>query len=154
MGRSAEESRQGELDLDFEVVFGEVGPAASFDDWNHLCRFMLRSEGQGGPWRVTVALVDDHALRDLHSRFMGIDSVTDVMTFPHGDDGTGGGDIVISVDRAAAQGPDHKMTVDQETRFLFVHGLLHLCGWDDGTDGDRQKMLLRQSALLELYDAG
>ena len=144
----------GELVLAFEMVFDEQGPDAPGDDWNRLCSFILRSEGQGGRWEVTVALVDDRALCDLHARFMGINSVTDVMTFPHGDDGTGGGDIVISVDRAAAQGPEHGATPDQEIRFLFVHGMLHLCGWDDGSDADREKMLFRQAELLDLYAAG
>ncbi len=152
--RSQDAALRGELDLSFEIVFDAVGPDASRDDWNHLCRFILRSEGRGGSWEVTVALVDDRSLRDLHARFMGLDSVTDVMTFPHGEEGTGGGDIVISVDRAAAQGPEHGLTADQEIRFLFVHGMLHLCGWDDGTDADRHEMLSRQTVLLEHFDAG
>ncbi len=38
-----------------------------------------------------------------------------------------GGDIIVSFERAAEQGPLHGMTTSEEIRFLFVHGLLHLC---------------------------
>lgn len=120
-----------------------------------LCRFVLREEGRdaSGPWEVTLALVDDPALRELHARFMGLDSVTDVMTFPLEEDGVNGGDIVVSVERAAAQGPDHGHTAEEEVRFLFVHGLLHLCGWDDATAALRGAMLTRQTTLLHAFDA-
>jgi probable rRNA maturation factor len=70
------------------------------------------------------------------------------MTFPAGEAGQEGGDIVISVDRAADQGPEHGFSVDDEVRFLFVHGLLHLSGWNDLNQEDRERMLARQTELL------
>ena len=96
-------------------------------------------------------LVDDDELRALHRDFMDIDEPTDVMTFPAGEDEEreAGGDIVISVDRAADQGPEHGHTTAHEIRFLIVHGVLHLCGWDDHTDADRAAMLERQRVILE-----
>ena len=76
-----------------------------------------------------MALVVTTPFGDCTLEFMDDDSITDVMTFPSGEPGQEGGDIVISVERAAEQGPEHGFTTDQEVHFLFVHGLLHLCGW-------------------------
>lgn len=135
-------------------------PSASRIDETRLAnvaRFALEAEQQRGPWLLTVALVDDEVLLQLHEQFMGVPTVTDVMTFPL-DGGTEdraveGGDIAISVDRAMAQGPDHGLDWEREVVFLFVHGLLHLCAWSDATEPAREAMLQRQRDLIEAFDA-
>jgi probable rRNA maturation factor len=143
--------------LELEVVADH--PAASrFDPTmlRALARHVLTAEGVIGDRLVTVALVDDEALRGLHDRFMNTPTVTDVMTFPYQPDlagsGTTGGDIVISLDRAWEQGPRHGLDGQRETLFLFVHGLLHLTGWDDATPPQRTAMLRRQEELLESFE--
>jgi probable rRNA maturation factor len=143
----------GLLDLDFEVIADESPIPVDATTYESLCGYVLNQLDRGGLWVVTVALVGDEALRTLHAQFMDEDSVTDVMTFPAGEPGQEGGDIVISVERAADQGPEHGFTTEQEVRFLFVHGLLHLCGWDDQGPAERERMLARQSELLKGFDA-
>ncbi|MCC6314576.1 MAG: rRNA maturation RNase YbeY [Thermomicrobiales bacterium] len=140
----------GDLDLDFETAF-EAEPPAGFDPdaAAALARCALGREGATGRWAVTLALVHDDRLRALHRDFMGVDTPTDVMTFPTDDpDLDGGGDIVISVDRAAEQAPEYGLDAADEVTFLLVHGLLHLCGWDDTDPETRQRMLARQSQLI------
>lgn len=115
---------------------------------------VLASEGAIGAWTVCVVFTSDEALQRLHAQFIGLDSPTDIMTFPYGEE-VGelaqrqfGGDIVISVDRAREQATDDDWNLATELRFLVAHGLLHLLGWDDHTPADRQAMLGRQRALL------
>ncbi len=120
-----------------------------------LSEFILRDAGAVGEWEIAVVLKTDDTIRALHREFMGIDEATDVMTFPadpEENEGIAGGDIVISVDRAAAQGADYGNTPDQEIEFLLVHGLLHLCGWDDHSQSDRDKMLTYQAQLIARFD--
>lgn len=122
------------------------------NDLGSLCRHVLSQESASGTWAITIALVSDEALLALHDRFMGIPTVTDVMTFPRepvpGSTSTAGGDIVISLDRAWDQGREHGLDGERETRFLFVHGLLHLLGWNDGAPPEREAMHRRQEELL------
>src|SRR5262249_3205892 len=92
---------------------------------------------------------DDAHLRRLHRDFMGIDEETDVMTFPHGDDQ--GGDIVISIERAAEQALAYGYAAGEEVEFLAVHGVLHLCGWNDETPTQRAAMLARQTEIVEAF---
>ncbi len=117
-----------------------------------VVRCVLEAEQAIGAWEITVVLVDDDRLRTLHRDFMNVDEVTDVMTFPTTEAPigvhTGGGEIVISVDRAAAQCVDVGHTPGEEIRFLVSHGVLHLCGWDDLAPGARYAMLTRQHAIL------
>lgn len=58
------------------------------------------------------------------------------------------GDIVISLETAARQAPDHGHSLGQELQFLASHGLLHLLGWDHPDDASLQAMLARQDQLL------
>jgi probable rRNA maturation factor len=75
------------------------------------------------------------------------------MTFPRDpeDDDEPGGDILISVDRAAEQGPEAGLTTETEIAFLAVHGVLHLCDWDDQTAGDRAAMHARQREIIDQF---
>lgn len=58
------------------------------------------------------------------------------------------GDIVISLDTAARQAPEHGHSLEQELLFLASHGLLHLLGWDHPDDASLTAMLARQEELL------
>lgn len=143
-----------ELDVIVQTVLPPESDVASLA---RLAESILRAEGAAGVWSVAVVLTDDDSLRELHRRFMEIDSYTDVMTFPSsGAEGLSshGGDIVISVDRAVEQAVEFGHSPWDETRFLVTHGLLHLCGWDDSTEESRKKMLKRQADLLAEYDQG
>ncbi len=143
------------LDLDLDLVMDHPPPAdLDLDCLRQLVAFVLRSEGASGSWSLAVVLSDDERLRRLHRDFMGLDTPTDVMTFPADGEtgGASGGDIVVSVERAAEQAVDFGQTPAEEIRFLVVHGLLHLCGWDDATTEQRSRMLDRQSELLSAFD--
>jgi rRNA maturation RNase YbeY len=81
---------------------------------------------------------------------MGIDTPTDIMTFP-ADESAGenqGGELAISVDHAMNQAAEWGLSPGEEIAFLTVHGLLHLLGWRDDTNEQRQSMLERQHDLL------
>ncbi len=111
-----------------------------------LCCFALRSEREESSWTVSIVLTSDEHLTRLHDEFMGIPEATDIMTFP--DEDQPGGDIVISVEQAERQRHDDGWTLAQELRFLVLHGVLHLTGWDDATDQLRAAMLDRQREIL------
>ena len=58
------------------------------------------------------------------------------------------GDIVISLETAARQAPDHGHSLPAELLFLATHGLLHLLGWDHPDDASLAAMLRKQEELL------
>jgi rRNA maturation RNase YbeY len=149
-------SDDNSLALDLDVLV-EAAVPSGIDRTRlaSLARFVLITEGAAGSWVVAVALIDDRRIRMLHREFMDIDEATDVMTFPlDAESGTFGGDIVISVERAAEQGPDFGLSPADEVEFLLVHGLLHLCGWDDAAPADRVRMLERQTELVAAFESG
>ncbi len=141
--------------IECQVVEGTaLPPNASPGDIEDLGRFVLEQVGGDGTWVVTVVLTGNAHLRQLHRDFLGVDTETDVMTFPseEPEEADHGGDIVVSVDQAQAQALDFGLTAAEELKFLVVHGLLHLCGRDDATDEARAAMLEEQRLLIAAYD--
>lgn len=135
-----------EVDVDWDL---DLPQALGEDDVERLMTHGLAEEGQEGAWVFAIRFVDDAEIGRLHDAFMGDPAPTDIITFPYDpDDGEPGGDIVISVETAARNAAEHGWSTAQELRFLLLHGLLHVLGWDDATDADRAAMLARQHELL------
>lgn len=82
---------------------------------------------------VTCLITDDKEMRGLNRTFRQKDSATDVLSFPLSDDATGG-ELAISLDRAAEQAAAFGHNLDDELRVLILHGLLHLAGMDHERD--------------------
>ena len=114
-----------------------------------IVRRVLRAEGIEAS-RIELALVDDSTIRDLHRRFLRLDTPTDVLTFPFHEQGhSPSGEIVISVETAAREGPRHGLSAEAEVFLYAIHGILHLCGYDDQHASDARRMRCRQESLLQ-----
>jgi probable rRNA maturation factor len=112
----------------------------------------LDQEGQLPLGEITIVLTTDDHLANLHAEHLSDASVTDVMTFPYFEAGEPvSGDIVISVDRAREQADEEGWSLSDELLFIAIHGMLHLCGWDDQTDEARQAMHQRQHEILARF---
>ena len=127
---------------------------------------------------VTLTLTDDEGIRELNREHRGLDKPTDVLSFPMrgaDDDETEItydddyetleddpeaeddsvdpfaellGDIVISVPRAFEQANEYGHSAERELGFLFVHGFLHLLGYDHESEEEEKAMFAKQEAVL------
>jgi probable rRNA maturation factor len=79
------------------------------------------------PEEINVIFVSDARIAGIHRDFLSVNGPTDVITFLHGE-------IVISVETADRQAKQLSTSFRRELRIYFVHGLLHLAGFDDLTD--------------------
>ena len=118
-----------------------------------LITHCLLEEGASGKWQVAVAFMDDSEIRFLHAQFMNNPVSTDILTFPYDDPDMSGGDIAICVPVAADQAGEFGKSLSDELAFLILHGVLHLAGYEDGTDDDRAAMLAKQEAILDSWKA-
>jgi probable rRNA maturation factor len=92
-----------------------------------------KSAALKGLAEIDVVLVSDKRIAQIHREFMNERSVTDVITFQHGE-------IIISVETAKRQARQFGTTVEHELRLYLVHGLLHLHGFDDKTAAGAAEM--------------
>ena len=90
---------------------------------------------------VSVVLVSDKRIAELHRRFMNDPTPTDVITFDHGE-------IFISTETAKRQARQFRTSLEHELRLYLVHGLLHLCGFDDKTPKGAAEMKRVQERLV------
>ena len=109
----------------------------------------LRQGGRSG-LEVDVVVVSDATLARLHGRFLGDESNTDVMAFDLGGEDEGPqGEIYVSIDRAKARAVARDVALARELALYAVHGALHLCGFDDHADEDRQRMRELEARVLD-----
>lgn len=111
----------------------------------------MRATACGPAAEVEIALVDDATIARLNRRFLGHRGVTDVITFqgsglPHD---RSIGEVVVSVERARAQARRVGWPLRHELAMLVVHGVLHLCGYDDHAAPDAARMRARERAIVE-----
>lgn len=127
------------------------------------------------PVELTIRLTDDAELHALNKQFRGQDKPTDVLSFggegfvdgsvalsPRGRGGTSLrelgegvnahrlylGDIVISMERVAAQAREFGHTTDDELTLMVVHGVLHLLGYDHMTARRKKTMWQAQAHVF------
>lgn len=106
---------------------------------------------------LSVALVGDKTMSDLHLRFMSIPGPTDVLTFPLDVDERGratSGEIVICVPEARRRAKAHGSEPARELLLYAVHGMLHLDGWDDQTPAEFKAMHREEDKILTRIGVG
>ena len=123
---------------------------------------------------LSVLLVDERAMTELHERWMGEPGPTDVLAFPMDDDVAPGGrqpdqggrgpgspaeaadpptvigDVVVCPQVARRQ-TGAQGSLDDEVALLVVHGVLHLLNYDHAEDNESEAMRKRERELLARF---
>ena len=119
----------------------------------------LEHESQPLDIDLSIILTNDARLQELNLNYLGIDSPTDVLSFPSSetDPETGTryiGDILISVPRAQSQAEAAGHSLEAEVQLLVVHGVLHLMGHDHAEPDEKARMWKAQAEVLEQLGLG
>lgn len=106
-------------------------------------------------YEISLLITNDETIHLLNKEYRQKDKPTDVLSFPMEDD-IMLGDIVISLDAAKNQAQERDINVDREVAFLFIHGLLHLLGYDHETsvEDEKEMFALQEEILKKLIDYG
>lgn len=120
-------------------------------DWfRRLTRYVLESEKELHA-RISLAFVDNAAIHRLNVQFLQHDYPTDVLTFPLSTSGALTGEIVISTEYAIDEASNAGWDLHCEVSLYVVHGLLHLCGYNDTDEREANIMNDRQIWLLKAF---
>ena len=109
------------------------------------------------PATLSVAVVDDATMGELHQRFLNTAGPTDVLTFELDQDADGRvteGEVVVDFDEAARQAAERGHRVEVELLLYALHGLLHLSGYDDLDPASHTRMHAREDEVLEALGVG
>jgi probable rRNA maturation factor len=114
--------------------------AVDLDGLVELATACLTGEGAADA-ELSVSLVGEDEIADLHLRYMGEEGPTDVLSFPLDETDERGvrilGDVVIAPSVAAR---NNAADPSAEMRLLLVHGILHLLGHDHEDEDERATM--------------
>ena len=108
---------------------------------------------------ISISFVNNTFIHQLNRDYRHIDRPTDVISFAFLDNENKEevykskepvvlGDIYISLDKAKEQAKEYGHSLKRELSFLFVHGLLHLLGYDHMTEEDEKVMFKLQDEIL------
>lgn len=146
--------------VDYSNEQDKLSPPEDFEALVEDCaRTALEEEEIEDDAEVSVTFVDNARIRELNAEFREIDKETDVLSFPLSDengfevdpdtDAILLGDIVISLEKAAAQAEEYGHGLRREVAFLVTHSLFHLLGYDHLTPEEEKEMFAKQEKVLE-----
>ena len=100
--------------------------------------------------QIDIILTDKKFLNSLKKKYFNMDVFTDVMAFNLGDDKNIDGEIYISIDDVLENSKLFSKTFNDEFKRIIIHGILHLCGYDDKTKEEKENMTLLEEKYLLL----
>ena len=124
----------------------------------------FESEKISTPVEVSVLFVDKDKIRELNKDYRSVDKETDVLSFPMTKSLNGKiiadkadydegvillGDIVVCPEIVEKQSNKYENSFEYGIVFVFVHGILHLLGYDHSKKEDEDKMISKQETVVE-----
>lgn len=153
-----EEECKIEMDFDYTQIAEQV------------VLFCLNHESFPYEAEVNLTLTDNEGIWEINRKFRGIDTPTDVLSFPMLSYETAGdfsfleleeednfnpdtgevmlGDIVISIDKVKEQAQNYGHSEKREFAFLITHSMLHLFGYDHMEKEEAEIMEAKQKEIL------
>jgi probable rRNA maturation factor len=104
---------------------------------------------------ISVAVVNDETMSELHLQHSGIEGTTDVLTFDHGGvENTIDADIAVCIDVALRSAETREHSVESELLLYTLHGILHCMGFDDHDSNSHQKIHTEEDRVLQAIGVG
>ncbi len=138
-----------------------------------IAKVVYRVLKQTSKLKAELVFEDNEGIHNLNRTTRGVDSVTDVLSYPSMDGIRGKvllpeecstelegkyiflGSIVLCDEKIRLQAKEYGNTEQQEREYLIIHGLLHLFGYDHMTDEDKKEMrALEKEVLKILHEKG
>ena len=144
-----------------ELDFVNQGPA-SYDAYEKIYRDLYEKIfshlGLEGNYFTDVTIVNNEQIHEINRDYRNVDRPTDVISFAFLDDKNeiqpkdgspiSLGEIIVSFEKAEEQAKEYGHSLNREMSFLFVHGMLHLLGYDHMNKEDETVMFKLQDEIL------
>ena len=127
-------------------------PKNNLQDW--ISQVLTEVDREG--FSVSLLFTDDERIKELNNNYRGKDTATDVLSFSQMEGEEFGfenhflGDIVIAVPYVTEQARRLGHSVFEEVRYLILHGILHLMGYDHNEDEDCEMSRLEKNIYKKL----
>ena len=129
---------------------------------------ILKNEGKNSSFGVDVVIIGQRKMREINKRYGGLNKVTDILSFPANEvlkdtkkdiqfitpkeTENSIGEILLCTSRIKKNAKKFKRSFKKEFIFVFVHGILHLLGYDHKTQHDAKKMQKKEKEIIQALD--
>lgn len=96
-------------------------------------------------------ITDDDTVKEINIQFLKHYYYTDVITFDYCDNDIVNGEVYISIDTVKRNAHNYNVSLNEEVRRVIIHGILHLVGYDDKNDIDRDIMRRKEDFWLSEF---
>lgn len=100
---------------------------------------------------LNFILTNDTILKEINVQFLKHNYYTDVVSFDYGEHNIIAGDIYISIDTVKINAKNYKVSYRLELVRVIIHGVLHLCGYEDKTAMEKDVMRRKENSWLRVY---
>ncbi len=100
---------------------------------------------------VNIICVSENELLEINRLYLNHDFHTDIITFDNTINDSFSGDLYVSIDFIKKFALENNILFEHELFRVFIHGILHILGYDDHTDEDLKLMREKEDFYLNLY---
>ncbi len=100
---------------------------------------------------LSYIFVSDDKILEINKQFLQHDYYTDIITFDDSHENAISGEMYISIDTVRSNAVDYKTEFNNELLRIMIHGILHLCGYNDKTPKEQQLMRTTETKYLNIF---
>ncbi len=101
--------------------------------------------------QLSFIFCSDEFLHEINLNYLNHDTYTDIITFPYGTPPVIEGDLFISVERVRENAINFKATFNEELLRVMIHGVLHLCGYNDKASSEKELMRRKEEEAIRIF---
>ena len=102
---------------------------------------------------LNFIITDDNSLKKINIEFLQHNYFTDVISFNYSSEGKISGEVYISLDTVKINAFNYNVSLDRELLRVIIHGVLHLCGYEDKCNKEKLEMRKQEEYWLLVYDS-
>ncbi len=102
---------------------------------------------------LNIVFVESRTIKQINKKFLKHHYITDVISFDLSEEGINLGEIYICIDVAEHQAKEYRVSLTNELQRLAVHGLLHILGFDDDNNENREQMTKLENKFLNILES-
>ena len=136
------------------IVFFNEDIDFKFQHKNLLKKWLKKvAETEGFKMKnLNYIFCSDEYLHKINVEYLEHDTYTDIITFDNSEEESDiEGDIFVSIERIKDNSQELKTVFEDEFKRVLVHGLLHLCGYDDHSDEDELMMRNKEDFYIQQF---
>jgi len=100
---------------------------------------------------ITYIFCSDEEILLINKKYLNHDYYTDIITFDYSEKNVLSGDLFISLETVKSNSIKFKTDFHEELKRVMIHGILHLCNYEDNTKFQKKLMREKEEELLNLF---